>query len=100
MHAKLNETYDEIETRMKMKLASTIHAPSILRRSNHGRVPATTLRRMVKPLPRNVAQCKHARNQQCGSPKTPIVDYVYRWRRRLRSVNGALVNVLTLSHAL
>ena len=29
---QLNETYDEIETRMKIKLASTIHALGILRR--------------------------------------------------------------------
>ena len=94
---QLNETYDEIhvETRMKMKLASTIHALGILRRSNHGRVQQlrcdVCLFRMVKsrPLPRNVAQCKHARNQQCVSAETLIVDYVYCWRRRLRSVNGA-----------
>ena len=70
MHAKLNETYDEIETRMKMKLASTILLWALLRRSNHGRVQQLRcdvfLFRMVtpRPLPRNVAQCKHARNQQ------------------------------------
>ena len=66
MYAKLNETYAEIETRTKMKLASTIHALSIycaevtMAESNNYAATFSFFNRMVtsRPLPRNVAQCK------------------------------------------